>query len=105
MDTIFSQPFVEKLGWTLLHFVWQGAAVALLLALLLRILRGSTANLRYIISCAALALMILAPVATILMIAGSAGYAEPTEAQASEPPVVMVSGVSEPPAEQPLALV
>ncbi len=104
MDTIFSQTFVENLGWPLLHFIWQGAALALLLALLLRILRGSTANLRYIISCAALALMILAPIATILMITDSAGYAEPVEPQASEPLMVMVTEAPEPFAEQTLAL-
>ncbi len=104
MDTIFSQTFVEKLGWPLLHFIWQGAAVALLVAMLLRILRRSTANLRYIISCVALALMILAPMATMLMLTDSAAYEEPIEAEASIPVAVMTDNASELPAEQPLAL-
>ena len=27
-----SQPWVERLGWTLVHFLWQGAAIAALYA-------------------------------------------------------------------------
>ena len=45
MQTIngwFAQPIVESLGWTLVHFLWQGTVVALLLALTaLRATEGS----------------------------------------------------------------
>ena len=37
--------FIEPLGWTLLHFLWQGAAVALLLAVFLRLARRGVAEL------------------------------------------------------------
>ncbi len=54
LENILSQEIVQKLGWTLLHFIWQAAVVALLLAILLRVLRKSTANLRYILACLSL---------------------------------------------------
>ena len=43
LENILSQEIVQKLGWTLLHFVWQAAAAALLLGILLAILRKSSA--------------------------------------------------------------
>jgi len=39
LENLLSPEIVQKLGWTLLHFVWQAAVVALLLAILLRVLR------------------------------------------------------------------
>ncbi|MFQ6035794.1 MAG: M56 family metallopeptidase, partial [Sedimentisphaerales bacterium] len=75
-ENILSQEIVQKLGWTLLHFVWQAAAVALLLAILLQVLRKSTANLRYIIACLALALIVLLPIVTIQLVPTSASYSE-----------------------------
>ena len=68
LQDILSQEIVQKLGWTLLHFIWQAAVLAIFLAILLRILRKSTANLRYIIACLALALILLLPVITIQLI-------------------------------------
>ncbi|MFB0552622.1 MAG: M56 family metallopeptidase [Phycisphaerae bacterium] len=65
LENILSQEIVQRLGWTLLHFIWQAAVVALLLAILLRILRKSAANLRYIFACLALGLIVLLPVITI----------------------------------------
>ena len=58
LQDILSQEIVQRLGWTLLHFIWQAAAVALILTILLRVLRKSTANLRYTIACLSLALKI-----------------------------------------------
>jgi beta-lactamase regulating signal transducer with metallopeptidase domain len=53
----FSRPAVESLGWSLVHFLWQGAAVALPLAVLLSALRGATAGTRYLTACAGLLVM------------------------------------------------
>jgi beta-lactamase regulating signal transducer with metallopeptidase domain len=57
---------IEPLGWALVHFLWQGAAIALLLALARRLLRHASANARYLAACAALLLMLVAPLATFL---------------------------------------
>ena len=56
--------FTEVIGWTLIHFVWQGSAIALVLAAALRILRSRSANARYLVGCAGLAMMLMMPVAT-----------------------------------------
>ncbi len=46
LESILSHEIIQRLGWTLLHFVWQAAAMALLLAILLAALRKASANLR-----------------------------------------------------------
>jgi hypothetical protein len=48
---------IETLGWALVHFVWQGALLAVLLAGALRMLRGSTPQVRYLAATAGLGLM------------------------------------------------
>ncbi len=62
------QPAVEILGWTLIHFIWQGTLVALSLAFVLRMLRGASTNARYATACAALLMMLAAPLATMALI-------------------------------------
>ena len=49
-------PGVEALGWTLLHFVWEGAAIALALGAALGI--PSSSRARYAVAGAALAAML-----------------------------------------------
>ncbi len=53
-------PFVKALGWSLIHFLWEGALIALLLAVLFLLLRRGSARLRYALACAALLAMPLA---------------------------------------------
>lgn len=40
--------WVDVAGWTLVHFVWQGAGIALLASLVLRLLRSGRPQLRYL---------------------------------------------------------
>jgi GWxTD domain-containing protein len=58
------QSAVHALGWTLLHFVWQGTVVAILLASVLGLLRGKSPQLRYGAACCAMVLMLLLPLVT-----------------------------------------
>jgi len=51
-----------RLGWTLVHFLWQGALIAMVYAAVRHFLKGS--NDRYLMGCAALLLMLAAPVVT-----------------------------------------
>jgi D-alanyl-D-alanine endopeptidase (penicillin-binding protein 7) len=44
----------EAIGWTLLHFVWQGALIGASAALLLLLLRRAPATQRYLVACIAL---------------------------------------------------
>lgn len=54
----------EALAWALVHFLWQGAALAALCWLALRLLRSAEA--RYVSACAVLCLMAAAPAVTML---------------------------------------
>ncbi len=53
---------MQSLGWALLHFLWQGTALAALAAGAMALCRRTSA--RYIVGVAALVLMLLAPLAT-----------------------------------------
>ena len=101
LEDILSQEIIQKLGWTLVHFIWQAAVAASLLAILLKVLRKSTANLRYILACLALALIVLLPVITIQLIPVSvphmATYIEPA-------PVPTVLPMEEMPAAETIVL-
>jgi bla regulator protein blaR1 len=69
MQTL-AAPQTGRLGWTLLHFVWQGALVAAVLAVSLRLLRKRSAGLRYIVATGALLVLAVAPVATLMVVPG-----------------------------------
>jgi Zn-dependent protease with chaperone function len=55
---------VEVIGWTLLHFLWQGTFVALALAGCLLLVPHGWARVRYAAACIALVAMALAPAST-----------------------------------------
>ena len=55
---------VERLGWCLLHSVWQLAAVGVVAAIVLRGLRRNSAQARYLAACGALAAMAILPALT-----------------------------------------
>ena len=65
LESMLTQPIVWSIGWALVHFVWQGAVVAVALAIGLRLLRGATAGVRYGIACSALLLMASLPLITV----------------------------------------
>ena len=68
-----SAPWAERLGWTLLHSLWQITTVALVYALLSVLLRKKSARVRYVLACAALLAMMALMVGTYLSLpAGSA---------------------------------
>ena len=43
--------FIDAAGWTLVHFLWQGAAIAAVAAVGLRLLRGGSPQARYALAC------------------------------------------------------
>jgi hypothetical protein len=56
------------IGMALLHFLWQGALLALLLAGLLLLLKNSAAAARYAAACGTLLLMSLCPIVTAVVL-------------------------------------
>jgi beta-lactamase regulating signal transducer with metallopeptidase domain len=63
---LLSHPMWQRLAWTLVHFVWQGAAVGALLLIVLTLLRG--ANARYLAALAALLALVACPLATAALL-------------------------------------
>lgn len=63
-----AQPWVERLGWTLIHFLWQGTLIAAVYAIARR---SRTTQLRYLLACLALAAMTIAPVLTFAITGAS----------------------------------
>ena len=61
---LHNTPIVETLGLTLVHFLWQGALVAVVFAVLLYLLKDSKAATRYRTACIGLVLMSVLPIAT-----------------------------------------
>src|SRR3954447_10708226 len=55
---------MERLGWTLVQFLWQGAVIAGVYAAARRMARA--AESRYLLGCAAMAIMMCAPLGTFL---------------------------------------
>ena len=64
LPLLSSQPWVERLGWTLVSFLWQGVLIAVLYAAVRTLARSATPHTRYFIACAALAVMVAAPLVT-----------------------------------------
>jgi len=63
-----SQPFWQRLCLTLVHFFWQGLAVAVLVGVLVRVLRLNHGNARYTAYLLAFVTMIACPVVTFTAI-------------------------------------
>jgi len=67
---LLQTPAAYRLGWTLVHVLWQGACIAALLAVAMVVLRRRSANARYLAGCVALALMVAAPMVTFHLTPG-----------------------------------
>src|SRR5436190_24377160 len=65
-----SSHVTEALGWTLIHFLWQGTLITLFLTAANFALRRSSAHLRYIIACGAMLLMLTVPAGTFVRMMG-----------------------------------
>ena len=65
------KPVAEALAWALFHFLWQGAAIGLALAIALCFCRA--ARVRYLLACAAMASMVLAFAVTLAICWPAAG--------------------------------
>lgn len=65
LSQIFAHPVFEAMGWALLHSVWQGLLILLLLKLILHFVPARKAILRYGISLAGMAAILLAGIATV----------------------------------------
>jgi beta-lactamase regulating signal transducer with metallopeptidase domain len=67
---LLDHPLVATLGWTLTHFVWQGALLGLAAFVFLRVMRPERAATRYLIAAGTLAAMLVVPVLTFVTSSG-----------------------------------
>ncbi len=84
-----NSPLTVALGWTLIHALWQCAAVAAVAWTGFRVLRNRGAQARYLLGCLALGVMLALPVATLfgLWEGPSAGA---TGSSGTEPAILLV---------------
>jgi len=82
---------MHSLGWTLLHFLWQGTALAALAAVLMVLCRRPST--RYVVAVSALVCMLAAPVVTFLVLE-SFGESAPTRSGVIAEPQPANSGSS-----------
>ena len=71
---------IPALGWSLLHFLWQGLLIGCVAALALHMLRNARPQARYLVACAALLLCAALPLANFawrLADAADTGYVQP----------------------------
>jgi len=73
-------PLEQALNETLLHFLWQGVIVGLLLWLALAFMQNTSPNIRYVVCCGALAILFLMPLVSLAAVYSS--YASPGDATA-----------------------
>lgn len=68
IETFLGTELVARIGWTLLHSLWQIGLTSIALFVVLRALRDYSANLRYVIAVSALLLSVFLPVYTFVQI-------------------------------------
>ena len=68
---------IDLAGWTLIHFVWQGAAIAAIAGRLMWLLRHRSPQARYAVACAGLGVMLALPIITASTLSRSVGIAGP----------------------------
>ncbi len=84
--------WVISAGWTLVHFVWQGALIAAAAATLLALLKRAGPQERYLVCAVALALMAASPAITFLWQRGERQPAEMQGLRGTLGPVTLAGG-------------
>lgn len=72
LATIFHSAWAERVGWTLLHSLWQIALLAIAYRLVSILLRNRPATVRYLISCVTLFSMLGFPLSTFYLLSQNA---------------------------------
>ena len=67
MREFIGNPILQRIGWVLLHSLWQGALIAGGFEAIRFLLRRRSAQSRYVAGCCALTLLLMAPVVTFTL--------------------------------------
>jgi len=68
LTDILSSPIMQRLGWAIVHSLWQVGAVALGLAIILGVMRRSSSRARYMAACVAMVLAVISPIVTAFVV-------------------------------------
>ena len=68
LTTFLQADWAERAGWALLHSLWQIAAVAAVYAIAAFLLRGRSADSRYVLGCVAILAMLGLPIGTYALL-------------------------------------
>ena len=66
---LLNEPAMQRLGWVLIHFLWQGAVIGLVMVVAMRVMARASAQARYVVLCAGLLACAAAPVITWVVVA------------------------------------
>ncbi|HMM66409.1 MAG TPA: TonB family protein [Dokdonella sp.] len=75
-------PWVQALGWSLVHFLWQGLLIGALFALVRSLVPGEHSSIRYAVGLLAMSMLALCPMLTLWVLWPQAGSASATIADA-----------------------
>jgi len=95
LQQILSNPMVERIGFAIMHSLWQCTAIAVLLAVVLVALRNRRTQVRYNVAVSALLLMVIATAVTVFVAGGAQQVAPVVAAEmpaAQAPGQVITSG-------------
>ncbi|MEM6270664.1 MAG: M56 family metallopeptidase [Bacteroidota bacterium] len=87
LENLIPAPLAETIGTTLMHSLWELAAVALVLLIVLQIVPRKSARTRYHLGVAAMLLMLVLPIATFFTV-----YQPAVEAAEPLPDISMMLG-------------
>lgn len=68
LNTVVSEAMVERVGWVLVHFLWQGLAIGAVMWAAMKALGKASPNVRYLAACAGLLLIVAGPVVTFILL-------------------------------------
>lgn len=63
-----NHPTVNRIGWTLIHFLWQGTLIGLVVAVTQTGLRRHNATVRYLVGIVGLVVMVVCPLVTLTVL-------------------------------------
>ena len=92
----FDRVAIDALGWTLLHFVWQGVLIAMVFTGVDRLLSRGSANARYVVGCGTLLVMLMVPLGTFVVVRDQGSPVPSGLSSSSDPPAVTIASVPRP---------
>jgi bla regulator protein blaR1 len=78
LPEIIDQTWMQALGWTLVHSLWQGLGVVIVTITLLKLIDKRSSSLRYVIACTGMAVVLLFSVGTFVWKINALSFSDTT---------------------------